>query len=337
MLGIDLSDNHIKVVQLKPLGRGNFELEAGGIGEMPKVSFLSNDESEWLKVAEALKRVLAEAKVTTKEAIFALPEASVFFTTLEVPLVPEEKISEVITLEARRYIPFPIAEVELDWQILETNPKSKKIKLFLAAALKKTVDKYRRIAALAGIELKVLEVQVLALERSLIPENFAEPVLIVEWGDSNVNLIVTEKGMPQFGKRLDFGSRVLTDELSKLFKVNLEKAQGMKEKASLSDIITPGMTLQMALQKHLDSLVFAINQAVTIFNEKSKNKVGIVLLSGGGSLLKGLPEYLQTNLKDLKVHLANPWQNIEIDPQLKLKLQQTAPQFSVVVGLAKRD
>ncbi|GEM_PF-2779191 len=346
MLGIDLSDNHIKVVQLKPLGRGRFELEAGGIGEMPKVSFLSNDENEWLKVAEALKKVLAEANVTTKEAVFALPEASVFFTILEIPLVPEEKISEVINLEARRYIPFPVNEVELDWQILETNQKflkggstsgGKKIKLFLAAALKKTVEKYRRIAQLAGIDLKVIEVQVLALERSLVPENYEEPVLILEWGDSNVNFVIMERGIPLFGKRLDLGSRLLNDELAKLLKIDLEKAKIMKERASLSDIIAPGVTMQMALKKQLESITFAINQAVTLFNERNKTKVHIVLLSGGGSLLKGLPEYLQTNLKDLKIHLANPWQNIEIDPNLKLQLQKTAPQFSVVVGLAKRD
>ncbi|MFC1686570.1 type IV pilus assembly protein PilM [Patescibacteria group bacterium] len=337
MIGVDFSENHIKVVQLKNLGKGRFTLEAGGIGEMPEKAFLSNDKDKLLEASSALKKVLSEANVTVKEAVFALPEASVFFTTLQVPEVPEDQLEQVITLEARRFIPFPIQEVELDWQIIEHDKVKKKITVFIVSALKKTVDRYRQLAELSGIELKVLEVQALALQRSLIPDNFEKPILILELGDSKLNLIVMEGGIPRFGRRFELGSKRLDETIAKTLKVDLNKAREIKENNNLSDVVAGDLTLGKIIEKELNQLTKSIQQSIRIFNTKNPDPVQIVLLSGGGSTLSGLTDYLKNNLPELKFHLADPWKGIEIDSSLKERLQKTAPQFSVVVGLAKRS
>jgi len=336
MIGVDFSENHIKVVQLKNLGKSQFALEAGGIGEMPEEAFLSEDQDKLLKVSSALKKVLSEANVTVKEAVFALPEASVFFTTIDVPEVPEDKLEQVITLEARRYIPFPIKDVELDWQIIDQDKENKRLTVFIASALKKIVDKYRQLAELSGINLKVLEVQALALQRSLVPDNFEKPVLILEWGDRNLSLIVMEKGIPRFSRRLELGGRFLDKRIAKTLKVDLKKAREIKEQTNLSDLVTADLSLEKIIEKELNQLTKAIQQSIRIFNTKNKDPVEIVLLSGGGAMLNGLTDYLKSNLPEFKFHPADPWKGIEVDPSLREQLQRTATQFSVVVGLAKR-
>jgi type IV pilus assembly protein PilM len=336
MIGIDFSERHIKVIQLSKLAKNRFALEAGGVSEMPKGTFLTENKEKLLEVAESLKKVLAESHVTVKEAAFALPEASVFFTTLTIPQVPEDKLAEVIALEARRFVPFPIEKVELDWQVINTDPKTKKATVFVACALKNVVEKYRQIAELAGVDLKVLEVQAMALQRSLVPPNYGEPLLILEWGENNLNLIILEEGLPQFGRRLSLGSKLLDQVIAKQLKIDLVKAKNLKEQTELKGSIAPGLTLEQVVTKELAQVVNGVKQALRLFESQSNKQVKIMLVSGGGALLKGLSEYFQIHLPELKIHRADPWLNIEIDPALKPKLEKTAPQYAVAVGLAKR-
>ncbi len=344
MLGIDFSKNHIKVVQLKKISKDDFVLEAGGIGEMPSSIFLSDKQEDWLKIADTLKQILARANVTTDEAIFALPESSAFITILEIPAVPEDKLEEVIKLEARKYIPFPIKDVGLDWQILgkgegrrEKEEEGRgKIKIFLVAALKKEINKYRSIADLSGLNLKFLEVQAIALNRSLVPFDYKKPILILEWGNDTTNILILEDGIPKVSRRLDFGSSLLDETIKKSLKIDIKQARKIKETIGIAEQTENGQSNIKILRPHLDKMTLSIKQLIKIFEADGNDTPEIMLVSGGGSLLNGFKNYLEKNLVGMKLHLANPWVDVKIDLKLKENLAKTAPQFSVVVGLAKK-
>ncbi len=128
VIGIDIGSSAIKVVQLRrKKGRAVLEtygeLAIGPYGgvEIGRVAQLSGE-----KLIEAFNDLLRESHVTTKSGGLAIPLASSLITFITVPSVNEKQLAEMITLEARKYIPVPINEVMLDWSIIpkdETLPE----------------------------------------------------------------------------------------------------------------------------------------------------------------------------------------------------------------------
>jgi len=120
VIGIDIGSSAIKVVQLRrKKGRAVLEtygeLAIGPYGgvEIGRVAQLSGE-----KLTEAFNDLLRESHVTTKSGGLAIPLASSLITFITVPNVQEKQLAEMISLEARKYIPVPINEVMLDWSII---------------------------------------------------------------------------------------------------------------------------------------------------------------------------------------------------------------------------
>ena len=132
VVGIDIGVSSSKVVQLKyDSGRAILETygelrnefylkEVSGIGS----GFVKYSDRN---LAELIKDLLRESKVTTREAVIAVPATSSFATTVPFPVIPREEIATSIPFEARKYIPISLAEVVLDWDILNGEEEADKI------------------------------------------------------------------------------------------------------------------------------------------------------------------------------------------------------------------
>src|SRR4051812_30231473 len=120
VLGIDIGSSAIKVVQIKRK-RGRAVLETYGelaLGPYAGTEVGRATALQPEKLAEALKDILREAKTTTSACGVALPISSSLISFINVPPVQEKQLAEVITLEARKYIPVPMTEVLLDWSVV---------------------------------------------------------------------------------------------------------------------------------------------------------------------------------------------------------------------------
>ncbi|KKW11488.1 MAG: Type IV pilus assembly protein PilM [Parcubacteria group bacterium GW2011_GWA2_49_9] len=125
VVGVDIGSAYIKVVQLRRKS-GKAVLETYGslaIGPYGGVEIGRATHLPPEKIAEALRDLLREAHVTSTSAAFAIPFASSLVTTMDMRVLDPKQLRTIVPIEARKYIPVPISEVNLDWWIIPDEPE----------------------------------------------------------------------------------------------------------------------------------------------------------------------------------------------------------------------
>lgn len=183
-LGIDIGTARLKVVQLGK-ARKKIILEAYGFCD----ECASLDEP--LKAAQILKKVLGEAKVSTKRAIMSVPVFSCFSALIEMPQMSQKEIDKAIRFEAKKYVPVSLEEVNLGWDIVGTGDKG--LQVMLVAIPKELSRKYGQVAQASDLELVALETESFALIRSLTGKDKTR-LIIVDLGQHATSISVVEGG-----------------------------------------------------------------------------------------------------------------------------------------------
>ncbi|MDP1629169.1 MAG: pilus assembly protein PilM, partial [bacterium] len=208
-LGIDIGTSSIKLVELAK-EKDRVRLEAYGqlsnygsierIGDAIQTSSLAMLDSQ---VAQMIGFLMREAKTRTNKAIVSVPLFSAFVTIMEFPVMSEKEIGQAVPFEAKQYVPVPLAEVILDWQILGAVKKNSALEgarnvdktlVLLVAVPQEVVNKYKRISKLAGIDLRALELETLGMIRSIVGADKTSLVL-VDIGGRNTSIAVVEGGV----------------------------------------------------------------------------------------------------------------------------------------------
>ncbi len=120
VLGIDIGASSIKVVQLARKG-GQAILKTSGeiaLGPYAGTQIGRATKLDATKLAEALKDVLKEANTSTTSSAMTIPMRYSMVSVFKMPKIAGKQLAEMIPIEARKYIPVPIAEVALDWFII---------------------------------------------------------------------------------------------------------------------------------------------------------------------------------------------------------------------------
>ena len=344
-LGIDIGTSAIKIVDIS-IRRNRKNLENYGeakskflFGKYYRTSkgteiFLSDNE-----IADAIKQIIKEANIKTKEATFALPDFASFFTRFDLPPMTKEELPEAVRFEARQYIPLPLSEVTLDWQILRekvVSGKQKQFRILLVAVPQRTVQQYQDIANNVGLEKFALEAEIFALIRSLIKgrEEEKKNICLVDIGARTTSISIIERGELFISHSLDtFSGNILTAQVSRSLNVSLEEAEELKVKFGMVD---ESQNLRMILQPLIDDLVKKIEKIISN-HEKGDNESQIeeIILTGGGAQLRGLKDYLSFEIsKETKI--GNPFENIFYPPILEEKIKKISSSYSVAIGVAQR-
>jgi type IV pilus assembly protein PilM len=357
-LGVDIGSSSLKVVELKREG-GKAVLKAYGeialgpyagssVGAIP---VLSNS-----KIAEALRDVLREAAITTKESGVAIPFKSSLVSLIEMPALPLKKLEEVIPIEARKYIPVPISEVTLDWWIIpkekydhvEQAKKADEDKKVGGPELPRLTDKtdvlvvsihneilsnYNNIIKDNGLETSFFEIEMFSTARSLIVRSEA-PVIIFDMGALGTKLYIVEKGIIRISHIVNRGSHDITQSLSKSLGVDFVEAEKIKRNmSSLKE--ADQKTVAGVIDLTLDYVWSETRSIIGNFERRYGKHVTGVILTGGGVALPGFREAAE---RELKVHaeLGNPFGKITTPVFLSAALRDTGHEFAVAMGAALR-
>jgi len=136
LIGLDLGSFSIKVVCLSKHGKG-YRLEAIGIALNPYGARPGGDDASQVKVAEAVKKLLSDTRLSSAKAMLALPESSVYTRVVEMPSLSDSELASAIHWEAEQYVPVPLDQVNIDYEVISRPDKSsekEKMEIFLVAA-----------------------------------------------------------------------------------------------------------------------------------------------------------------------------------------------------------
>jgi type IV pilus assembly protein PilM len=335
--GIDIGSSSLKVVQLrKEHGKAVLEtygeLALGPYGGL-EVGQATNLSAE--QITETLKDLLRESKITTKSCALSIPYARSLLTLVTLPYREDPKEQKtVIELEARKYIPVPISEVQLDWFIVpegkpgESAEKKDKVQVLLIAVHNDEIKLLQNIVTQAGLEASFFEIEIFSTIRAVVREPI-KVTMVLDVGASTTKAYIVEHGVVALSHAINAGSQDITRALSASKNVSMKSAEALKK--------TMGI-LGQAGGSH--ELVFArifseAHRMLVQYETAQKKPVSAIVLTGGGGVTKDLGDYAK-RFFSIDVQIADPFAKTEAPEFMRPVLKSIGPEFSVAVGLALR-
>lgn len=342
VLGVDIGSSSLKVVQLrKERGQavletyGELALGPYGGSEVGQATNLSADQ-----ITDTLIDLLREANTTTKSCGVSIPYARSLLTLVELPRRDSEKEQKtVIEFEARKYIPVPISEVQLDWFIVPDNDPSKstdkkavkrdKVDVLVVAVHNDELARLRNIIGGAGLSASFYEIEIFSTIRAVVNEP-VKPVMVLDVGASSTKVYVIERGVVAFSHAISVGSQDITRAIAVSGNVSIAHAEMLKKKEGLTNTAAYG-SLEFVFTR-----IFSEVRRVLIQYETAHQKsVTGIILTGGGGITKELNSYAKDTFS-IDVHVADPFAKTEAPAFMRNVLQEIGPEFAVAVGLALR-
>lgn len=336
ILGIDIGTSSIKVVELTKRGQ-NIELtnyvsyyrmrhQQTFPFQTSSYSFFEED------VASKLKESLDAAGIKTKEANFALPGFCGFFTTIELPKMESDEIREAVKYQSYKYIPLPLQEIEIDYEIIEDqNQDNNIIKALVAAIPKDIIQKYKNLATLAGLNIRLLEIESFSDVRALVGQS-KETLAIVNIGDRATNIVIVDKGHIAISNSLDFAGFHITKSLADGLNISFQRAEEIRKEKGITREI--GTLVSVPIFSTIDKIIFGLERAISAYIARNPLvKIQKIILAGGIANTPGLCEYFSSKT-NIKTEIGNPLNRIQYNPALQKVIYEIRPSFSVAIGTA---
>lgn len=347
--GIDISDSSLKIIKLKKR-RSFFELASWGEFEIKKDIVVNGEIKNEGLLAESIREAVSNVKgekLNTSAVVASLPENKAFLQIIKMPKMALEELRIAVPLEAENYIPLPAEKCHIDFEIVksENSPKDSSMSILMAAFPNDLANAYLSVFKKAGLAPKVFEIESQSISRALIKDNFnPEPILIIDFGKNNSSFIIFYEYAPLFTSSVSTSSDSLTQAISKKMGLNFKAAEKIKKETGILEAKNKTEAVR-AMMPLIDDLLLNGKKCFDYFNNyaskdmprKNKRKISKILLCGGGSRLKGLPEYFSSVLK-IPVEIGNPWTNVfpnSLSEIPSLSFDESVS-YSTAIGLAIR-
>lgn len=339
-LGVDISSTSIKVLELSRSGN-RYRVESYAVEPLPPNAVVEKNITDAEAVGEVLQRVVSKSKTSLKTAAVAVPGSSVITKTIEMDAsLSEDEMENQIKVEADQYIPYPLDEVSIDFEIQGmVEGSNDKVEVLLAACRNENVELRSDALDLGGLTAKVVDVEAYAMERafSLVAGHIHggedQTVAIVDIGSTMTTLSVLHDGRTLYTREQVFGGSSLTEEIQRRYGMSFDEAGQAKRLGGLPEdyeveVLTPFK--EAVAQQVSRSLQF-------FFSSSQYNDVDHILLAGGTSSIPGLAELVQDKV-GTSVSVANPFVDMSLSSRLDAAtLSNDAPALMVACGLAMRS
>lgn len=341
LLGIDISSTSVKLLELSRSGN-RYRVEAYAVEPLPPNAVVEKNIVELEGVGQALQRVVARAKVNAKQAAVAVSGSAVITKSIEMESgLSDDELENQLKIEADQYIPYPLEEVAIDFEVQGPAVRTPgRVEVLLAACRKENVEIREAALALAGLTAKVVDVEAYALERSygLLAPMLAGAqgeltVAVVDIGATMTTLSVLHNGRTIYTREQLFGGRQLTEEIQRRYGLSVEEAGLAKKQGGLPDDYDSEV-----LQPFKEAVVQQVSRSLQFFFAAGQfHDVDYILLAGGTASLPGLDRLIQQKI-GTQTLVANPFADMSLSNKVNAgALASDAPALMIACGLAMRS
>ncbi|GAB2198602.1 pilus assembly protein PilM [Sessilibacter sp. MAH4] len=340
VLGLDISSTAIKLIELSRHGNG-YRVESYAVRPLPANAVVEKNINEVEVVAEVLRTLISLSKTKIKNAAVAVAGSAVITKVIEMPKgLSDDALETQITLEADQYIPYPLEEVALDFEVQgESQEHEGQMKVLLAACRREHVDLRAEVLSLAGLTAKVIDVEAYTMERAFqlisnqLEEQEDQVVAIVDIGATMTTLSVLVDGKTVYTREQLFGGKQLTEEIQRRYGLSMEEAGLAKKQGGLPD----DYALEV-LEPFKEAVVQQVTRSLQFFFSSSQySDVDQIILAGGVATLDGMAAMIEEKL-GTQTAVANPFAQMSVASRVNSAvLANDAPSLMIAVGLALRS
>ncbi len=341
-IGIDIGASAVKLCQLKAVKNG-YSLQHFGLVPLPSEAVVDGALMNSPRIVEAIQELVAAHKIRNKHVALAVSGHSVIIKKIPLPQMTPEELEESIQWEAEQFIPFDIQDVNIDVQIVnEQSAQQGQMDVVLVAAKKDLVNEYTSVIIEAGLEPVVCDVDAFAIQ-NMYEANYesgpTETVALVNIGASKTNINIMSGGIPSFTRDLTLGGNAFTEEIQKQMGLTFEEAEALKiggqSRGRDTDVVIPA-DVERALQSVAENVTSEVQRSIDFYSATSADPApSQVFLSGGTARLQALGRALEARI-GVPVHVADPFRQIQVNPEDEEYLRTFGPAAAVAVGLALR-
>jgi type IV pilus assembly protein PilM len=340
IVGLDIGSSAVKAIVLRR-GRGGWSLVAAGEAPLPEGSIQDGAASEPTLVSEAVSQLLDSLKVRRARVAAALAGHAVIVKRLSLPSMSDAELSEAIPWEAEQYIPFDLADVQLDYQVVSSGDAAKSgLDVLLVAAKKDRIDDRAGVIAQTGRRPVVLDVEAFALANAYqmnYPERTDPLAALIHVGRNVTVVCLLERGETIFTRDISIGGQVHLDALVRAFGgVGVDE---LAAKRILNGVYPPDVDADQVagvLREASSQLVLEVRKTIDFYRATAPvDRLSRVVLSGGAWQAVGLVDLLASEFGS-PVDVFDPFRRIA-KPGRAIGAELAGPAYAIAVGLAMRQ
>jgi len=343
LVGLDISSTAIKLIELSQTSGASaslYRVESYALEPLPINAVVEKKIADVQVVGEAIRRAVGRAGTKAKHAAVAVSGSAVITKVISMSAsLSDADMETQIQLEADQYIPYPLEEVNIDFDILgpsETGPEM--VDVLLAASRRENVDDRVSALEIGGLTAQVVDVEAYAMENacSLLlgdqDEAGRQTVAVADIGASTTTLHVLHRGHIVYTREQNFGSQQLVEEVQRRY--------GLPREQALQQIVEGGLPAKFAIEvlgPFKEALTQQIGRALQFFYSASThNRADQIVLAGGAASIRSIEELVEERL-GIPALIANPFTHMSLSPKVRAEqLTRDAPALMIATGLALR-
>jgi type IV pilus assembly protein PilM len=341
LVGIDISSVAVKVLELGWDG-SRYRVDAFAVEALPPNAVIERRVHNPDAVGETIQRAVRRARTKTKAAVAAVPASAVITKLISVPDVPNEAEMETqIELEVGRHVPFPLEEINFDYQIMgPCESELERSDVLVVASRNENVDMRAAAIELAGLKPRIIDVEPYALEHAcallesqLTDGGYGRTIAIIDIGATNTILTVLQDRQTTYTREQPFGGKQLTEDIMRHFGLSLEDAGRGKRLGGLPKSYEPEV-----LEPFKHNMAQQVGRALQwFFASGDQVRVDQIVLAGGCASIPGIADLIAEEQR-IPVIVANPFAEMTLAPKVNAQhLTNDAPALLLACGLALRS
>ncbi|WP_305879917.1 pilus assembly protein PilM [Simiduia sp. 21SJ11W-1] len=340
VIGLDISSTSVKLLELSRQGE-RYRVESYAVRALPPNAVSEKNITDVEVVADVVKKVVQQSKCKTQLTAVAVAGSAVITKLIEMPSgLSDDAMETQISLEADQYIPYPLEEVAIDFEVQGPSPRNPdQVEVLLAACRRENVDLRTAVLEQAGLTPKVVDVEAYTMERAFslvarqLEDDSDQVVAIVDIGATMTTLSVLLEGKTIYTREQLFGGKQLTEEIQRRYGLSAEEAGLAKKQGGLPDDYETDVLVQFK-----ESVVQQVTRSLQFFFSSSQyNDVDHIVLAGGVAAMEGLAELIEEKL-GTQTSIANPFASMSVSPKVNaVALASDAPSLMIATGLAMRS
>ena len=339
MVGVDIGSSSVKAVELQGRGK-DLQLLSLGFETLEADSVVDGQIIELNAVSNAISNIFNEHKIKTTQVAAGVNGHSVIVKNIVLPQMSDGELQESFAWHAEEHIPFDISDVNLDYHVMDRSGDA--IHVLMAACKRDKVANLKQTIQLAGKQPTIIDVDAFALQNCYelnYDPQLGQVVALLNIGASTTNINILNGVRSVFTRDATFGGNQYTSLLQKELGLTFDQAESVKrgmplpEGAEVRDVgpimDTVSDILALEIQKTMDFYRATV--------EDGDSAVQKILVSGGGSKLTGLADFLAGRF-EVSVEMFDPFRKIKVDargfdPDY---MREIVPEMAIAVGLALR-
>jgi type IV pilus assembly protein PilM len=347
ILGLDIGTSSVRAAEVS-IKSDSPTLERFASVALPRGAVSGGEVVDAALVTAAIKELISKGRFRVKRTAIGIANQKVVVRQIDMPFMEEEELRGALQFQAQEYIPIPIEDAILDFQVLEESVGEggeRLLKVLLVAAQRDMINTFVTVAEEAGLDPAIVDLSPFADMRALTS---AVPLLggreseaIIDVGGGVTNIVVHEHGKPRFVRILPMGGNDITDALVAGLGIDAEEAESVKARVGLSAEggPVPAEGAARLIEQRASAFIDEVRGSLDYYlSQQTAARINTVILTGGGSKLPGLHERLAAALH-LPVEEGQPLSSLKLGnlSQTPEELAHLSAVSAVAIGLATRS